>query len=315
MQPLTLGGTLAHYRLDSILGKGGMGVVYLAQDTQLHRRVALKVLAPDRLDDSSRDRLRVEALILSSLSHPNVATVFDFGCERGVDYLVMELVPGVTMDALLRTAPFATERVVALGSQLAQGLAAAHAADVVHRDIKPGNLRVTPEGFLKILDFGVATSPATSDSSVTTETGVASLGGLAGTLRYMAPERLRGAAADARSDVYAAGVVLYEMACGRAPFADSHPIRLIESILNGQCSRPRKVNTEIDPAVEVVILRALNPDPVLRYRNGMELAAALEPLVVGRRYRGVKLRPGKAVAKWVSRLSGMLTYARPLIGF
>ena len=105
------------------------------------------------------------------------------------------------------------------------------------------------------------------------------------------------------------------MACGRAPFADSHPIRLIESILNGQCSRPRKVNTEIDPAVEVVILRALNPDPVLRYRNGMELAAALEPLVVGRRYRGVKLRPGKAVAKWVSRLSGILTYARPLIGF
>ena len=115
MQPLTLGGTLAHYRLDSILGKGGMGVVYLAEDTQLHRRVALKVLAPDRLDDSSRDRLRVEALILSSLSHPNVATVFDFGSERDIDYLVMEFVPGVTMDALLRTAPFATERVVALG--------------------------------------------------------------------------------------------------------------------------------------------------------------------------------------------------------
>ena len=115
MQPLTLGGTLAHYRLDSILGKGGMGVVYLAQDTQLHRRVALKVLAPDRLDDSSRDRLRAEALILSSLSHPNVATVFDFGCERDIDYLVMEFVPGVTMDALLLAAPFATERVVALG--------------------------------------------------------------------------------------------------------------------------------------------------------------------------------------------------------
>jgi serine/threonine protein kinase len=315
MQPLTLGGILAHYRLESILGKGGMGVVYLAQDTQLQRRVALKVLAPDRLDDQSRDRLRREALILSSLSHPNVATVFDFGCERDIDFLVMEFVPGVTMDALLLAAPFATERVAALGSQLAQGLAAAHAADVVHRDIKPGNLRVTPEGFLKILDFGVATSPATPDSSEATETGVRCLGALAGTLRYMAPERLRGAAADARSDVFAAGVVLYEMACGRAPFADPHPIRLIESILNGQCSRPRKVNPEIDPAVEVVILRALNPDPVLRYRNGMELAAALEPLVVGGRYRDGKLRPGKAVAKLVSRLSGILTYTRPLIGF
>jgi len=278
MQPLAVGETLAHYRLDSLLGKGGMGVVYLAEDTRLQRRVAVKVLSPERFDEQSRDRLHAEAIILSSLSHPNVATVFDFGCEDGVDYLVMEFVPGVTMDELLRDAPLPNERVAALGVQLAHGLAAAHASQIVHRDIKPGNLRVTPDGSLKILDFGVATSPATREASDTTGTGAECVRAVVGTLKYMAPERLRGAVADARADVFAAGVVLYEMACGRAPFADPHPIRLIESILNGQFSRPRKVNPQLDPSLDLIILHALNADPAARYRNGMELAAALEPL-------------------------------------
>lgn len=310
MLPLKVGGTLAHYRLESILGSGGMGVVYLAQDTRLHRRVALKVLAPDRLDEESRERLHAEALILSSLSHPNVATVFDFGSERGVDYLVMEFVPGTTMDELLLSAPFSTERVAALGVQLAHGLAAAHVSEVVHRDIKPGNLRVTPEGFLKILDFGVATSPSMPDTSDTTEAGVRGLRDLVGTLRYMAPERLRGASADARSDVFAAGVVLFEMACGKPPYHDPQPIRLIESILNGHCPRPSAVNSRVDPGLEVVILRAINSDPVVRYRNGMELAAALEPLVVGRIRAAGRIGSLKAVTRLVGRLAGLLAVAR-----
>ena len=309
MEALTTpGGTLAHYRLESILGKGGMSVVYLAYDSRLQRRVAIKVLSADRLDDRSRERLHAEALILSSLSHPNVATVFDFGSECGVEYLVMEFVPGATLDALLRVAPFEGLRVAALGSQLAHGLAAAHAADVVHRDIKPGNLRVTPDGLLKILDFGVAISPLREESSSTTATGVRWLRALAGTLRYMAPERLRGAAADARSDVFAAGIVLYEMACGRPPFGEEQPIRLIESILTGQCSRPRSVKPDIDPALEVVILRAMNPDPAGRYRNAMELAAALEPLAAGRgrtqpRNFFPKWTMGDLVARFRRRLS------------
>jgi serine/threonine-protein kinase len=275
MEPLVTGATLAHYRLEGVLGRGGMGVVYLAQDTRLERRVALKVLAPDRVDDQSRDRLHVEAMILSSLSHPNIATVFDFGCERGIDYLVMEFVPGTTLDALLREAPIAPEHVVSLGAQLARGLAAAHAARIVHRDIKPGNLRVTPDGLLKILDFGVATSPLTSESADTSQTGAECFRALAGTLRYMAPERLRGAPAAASTDVFAAGVVLYEMACGRAPFRDEHPVRLIESILRGKCPRPRRLNPAIGAALERVVLRALSANPQARYRDGAELAAAL----------------------------------------
>ena len=313
MAPLEIGRTLAQYRIESVLGTGGMGVVYQARDTRLQRRVALKVLAPDRLDERSRERLRAEAVMLSSVSHPNVATVFDFGCEGGIDYLVMEFVPGRTLDELLRDAPFPAERVVSLGSQLAQGLAAAHASAVVHRDIKPGNLRVTSDGLLKILDFGVATSPTAPDSTDTTETGVRCLRALAGTMRYMAPERLRGAAADARSDVFAAGVVLYEMACGRAPFDDPQPIRLIESILTGRCARPSKVNPQIEAGLEVVILRALSCDPAVRYRNAMELAAALEPIAAGRR-RAVMVRPMMVVRQCVTRLAGALACARPLLG-
>lgn len=282
MEPLTLGSTLAHYRLESVLGKGGMGVVYLAQDQRLHRPVAVKVLAADRLDSRSRDRLRAEGLVLSSLSHPNVATIFDFGREGHVDYLVMEFVPGTTLDALLAGGPLRSDRVAALGMQLARGLAAAHAADVIHRDIKPGNVRVTPDGLLKILDFGVATSPAIPAWSDTTRSGARVFQALAGTCRYMAPERLRGGAADARSDIFSAGVVLYEMACARAPFTDDHPIRLIEAILNGRFPRPRSVNPELDPSIEVVIMRALMPEPAARYRNAGELAAALEPLTIGR---------------------------------
>src|SRR5688572_2922193 len=314
MKPLEIGQSLAQYRIESVLGTGGMGVVYQARDTRLQRRVALKVLAPDRLDERSRERLRAEALMLSSVSHTNVATVFDFGCEQGIDYLVMEFVPGRTLDELLRDAPFPTGRVVSLGAQLAQGLAAAHASAVVHRDIKPGNLRVTSEGLLKILDFGVATSPAAPDSTDTTETGVRCLRALAGTMRYMAPERLRGAAADARSDVFAAGVVLYEMACGRPPFDDPQPIRLIESILNGRCPRPSKVNPQAEAGLEVVILRALSCDPGVRYRNAMELAAALEPLAAARPRRAVTVHSMAAVRRCVSRVAGALACARPLLG-
>ena len=229
MDPLVVGTTFARYRLEAVIGKGGMGVVYLAQDIRLYRPVALKVLSPDRIDRECRDRLRAEALALSSFSHPNVATVYDFGCEAGIDYLVMEYVPGATIDELLQDGPFAGPRAAALGAQLARGLAAAHAADVIHRDIKPGNLRVTPEGLLKILDFGVAVSPAALLVSNTTATAIGQLRAAAGTLRYMAPERLRGTMADVRTDIFSAGLVLFEMACGHPPFAGEQPIKVMES--------------------------------------------------------------------------------------
>jgi serine/threonine protein kinase len=306
MKPLVPGRRIGHYRLESLVGKGGMGLVYVAQDTRLRRLVAIKVLAPDRLDRASRDRLRTEALALSSLNHPNVASVYDFGCAAGVDYLVMEYVPGATLDELVRNGPLSSERVAQLGVQLARGLAAAHAADVIHRDIKPGNVRVTPEALVKILDFGVAVSPAATVCSKTTVVGTGALRALAGTLQYMAPERLRGAAADARTDIFSAGLVLYEMACGRLPFVDDQPIRLIESILHARMPAPRQLNPAIDPALELVILRALSADPARRYARASELAAALEPLERRQSSPPPRQPAMKKLTKWVGHLAGSL---------
>jgi len=280
MEAASVGCAFAHYRLDAPLGTGGMGVVFLGRDTRSCRPVAIKVLPPDRLDDCCRRRLREEALLLSSLNHPNVASVFDFGSEGEIDYLVMEYVPGVTLDLLLRRGPLDCDEVARLGAQLARGLAAAHAAGVVHRDIKPGNLRVTPEGLLKILDFGIATLAAGSpDASTTTGDTTRSL---AGTIQYMAPERLRGHAVDPRADIFSAGAVLYEMACGRAPFNDTRPVRLIAAILNGDVPLPSQVHPPVHPALERIIIRALEPQPARRFARATDLAAALEALTESR---------------------------------
>jgi serine/threonine protein kinase len=272
----------AHYRLDAPLGTGGMGVVFLGRDTRLCRPVAIKVLPSDHLDDRCKRRLREEALLLSSLNHPNVASVFDFGSAGEIDYLVMEYVPGVTLDMLLRRGPLECADVARLGAQLARGLAAAHAAGVVHRDIKPGNLRVTPDGLLKILDFGIATFAPSARQAATTTTAVDAAPGVAGTIQYMAPERLRGDSADPRADIFSAGVVLYEMACGRAPFNDTHPVRLIEAILNGDVPLPSQVNPRVHPALERIIIRALEPQPARRFARAADLAEELESLIPNR---------------------------------
>jgi serine/threonine-protein kinase len=254
-----------------------MGVVFLGRDTRLCRPVAIQVLPSDRLDERHRDRLRQEALTLSSLSHPNIASVFDFGSHGELDYLVMEYVPGVTLDVLLRGGPLDWTEAARLGAQLARGLAAAHAAGVVHRDIKPGNLRVTPDGLLKILDFGVAAHTAGGPRRDTTAT-VVDAGPVAGTLQYMAPERLRGEGSDPCADIFSAGTVLYEMACGRPPFTDTHPVRLIEAILNGQVPLPSQVYPNVHPGLERIIIRALEPLPARRFASALDLARALEAL-------------------------------------
>jgi len=279
MHDASVGCAFAHYRLDAPLGSGGMGVVFLGRDTRLRRPVAIKVLPSDRLDERCKRRLREEALLLSSLSHPNVASVFDFGSKGEIDYLVMEYVPGTTLDVLLRRGPLEWNEVARLGAQLARGLAAAHAAGVVHRDIKPGNLRVTPEGLLKILDFGIATFAANGPEGTTTSV-IDPMPGVPGTIQYMAPERLRGDGPDPRADIFSAGAVLYEMACGRAPFTDAHPVRLIEAILNGDVPLPSQLRPQLHPALERIIIRALEPQPARRFMRAADLADALEALLV-----------------------------------
>jgi eukaryotic-like serine/threonine-protein kinase len=304
MDATSVGNALAHYRLEAPLGSGGVGTVFLAQDTRLSRQVAVKVLPADRLDEQSRQRLRNEALTLSRLSHPNIAAVFDFGSQAEIDYLVMEYVPGTTLDVMLQRGPLESETVARLGVQLARGLAAAHACGIVHRDIKPGNVRVTPEGLLKILDFGVATFALPAPKAKTTAGFFDRTPALAGTIKYMAPERLRGGPADPRTDIFSAGALLYEMACGRPPFRDPQPIRLIESILSARRTRPSSINPRVDPALESVVLRALDPDPAWRFPRAADLADALE--AVATRQRPPRTWSIGTVARWASKLASAL---------
>jgi len=261
--------SFGRYRLDTVLGRGTMGTVYLGYDKELRRLVAVKVLPADRMDASSRARFRQEALVLSRLNHPNIATMFEYGRDEGADYLAMEHVQGKTVQEMIAAAPLSSAEAASLGAQLARGLAAAHAAGIVHRDIKPPNLCVTPEGLLKILDFGVAVPPPASSLDLTLSGG-GYLPTLAGTLQYMAPEHVRGARADPRSDLFSAGVVLYEMACGRlAP-------RPLSEILSGKMRPPREVAPRLDRALERIILRAIESDPERRYQDARELAADLD---------------------------------------
>ena len=212
-----LGKTLGHYRIVEQIGAGGMGEVYRAHDQHLDRDVAIKILPPAVLaDEVQRKQFRREALLLAKLNHPYIETVHEFGHEDGVDFLVMELIPGKSLHAILKEGPLAEKVLLRLGVQLLEGLCAAHQQGVIHRDLKPANLFVTPEGRIKILDFGLAKLVHPENAvdvtrSITTDTGT-----ISGTVPYMAPEQLRGEAAEVRSDIYSAGAVLYEIATGPA---------------------------------------------------------------------------------------------------
>jgi eukaryotic-like serine/threonine-protein kinase len=304
-----IGSTLDHYRLETVLGAGAMGTVYLAWDSRLCRPVAVKVLAPS-VDDPSRQRARHEALTLSLLNHPNIATVLDFGTDEDVDFLVMEYVPGTTLDSLLVGAPLDDARIRSLGWQLARGLAAAHAAGVIHRDIKPSNLRVSPGGVLKIIDFGVATCDAKSNDVGTTRTGERTLESLVGTLQYMSPERLRGASASPGTDIFSAGVVLYQMASGRVPFEERQPVRLIELVLNVKPVNPRLLNAQLSSALDATVMRALEKDPSKRFASAAELGSALGDLGMlpsrGWVHPVQRPAPTHSLLRWAGRIASSL---------
>src|SRR5437867_6743379 len=257
--PQLVGHTLDHYRIIEQIGAVGMGVVYRAHDEQLDRNVALKVLPPGMLgDETARKRFRKEALALAKLNHPNIETVFEFGNQDGVDFLVTEYIPGITLDAKLAPGSLAETEVVRLGTQLAEGLAAAHEQGVIHRDLKPGNLRLTPDGRLKILDFGLAHDlPRANDLGATLTLSEAHQL-TTGTPPYMAPEQLRGEAPHVRTDIWSAGVVLYEMATGKRPFPESTGPMLIDAILNREPEPPGKINRRVSQGLGTVILKALD---------------------------------------------------------
>jgi tetratricopeptide (TPR) repeat protein len=270
------GRTVAHYRVLEKLGGGGMGVVYRAHDEKLDRDIALKVLPPGLLsDEAARKRFRNEALALAKLNHPCIGTVHDFGSEDGLDFLVMELVQGVPLSRKLQDGPFDEAQTRRLGVQLAEGLAAAHAQGVIHRDLKPDNLHITPDGRLKILDFGLAKlfRPQTEIDQTQSMDDTRSV---SGTLPYMSPEQLRADVVDSRADIYGAGAVLYEMATAQRPFPENQPTRLIDAILHNSPKPLSLQGSSVSAGLESIIFKALEKEPAQRYQSARELMVALE---------------------------------------
>lgn len=272
-----IGQTVSHYRITERIGSGGMGVVYRAHDEQLDRDVAVKVLPHGRLgDDSSRKRFRKEALALAKMNHANIETVHEFASENDVDYLVTEFIPGNTLTEIVRGAALREKEVVALGAQVAAALEEAHERGIVHCDLKPSNIIVTGKRQVKVLDFGLATllHPASERTTeVVTETGT-----FAGTLPYMAPEQLSGKGADARTDVYALGLVLYEMATGLRAFPQDSTQALVGMILNQMPAPVRGQNPNVSAELERIIFKACDKDPERRYQSAREMRIDLERL-------------------------------------
>jgi tetratricopeptide (TPR) repeat protein len=272
---------LGHYRIVEKIGAGGMGVVFRARDERLDRDVALKILPKQvLLTEAARRQFRREALSLARITDSHVAMAFDFGQDNGITYLVTEYVPGLTLDAKLAGRPLPEGEVLQLGKQLAAGLEAAHKEGVIHRDLKPGNLKITPDGRLKILDFGLAYILRT-ETEVSETAPLAETYSDAGTLPYMGPEQVKGQTPDERADLWSAGIVLYEMSTGKTPFGNSTGAHLIAAILEQAPVLPRVANSKISEGLERVILRALQKDPKERYQSAGDLRIDLANLATG----------------------------------
>lgn len=272
------GQVLGHYLVVEKIGAGGGGEVYRARDQRLARDVAVKILPYGTvIDESARKHIRKEALILSQINHPNVTTIHDFDTYQGIDFLVMEYIPGITLNEKLATGSLPEKQVVALGIQLAEGLSAAHQHSIVHRDLKPGNIRLTSDGRLKILDFGLAKLKEFVLARHISET-ISETQTMEGTLPYMAPEQILGGEIDARTDIHAAGAVLYEMATGQRAFAPVERSQLTSAILRSSPRPPAAVNPSISSELSRIVEKCLEKEPENRYQSAKELAVDLKRL-------------------------------------
>ena len=277
-----IGQSLAHYKILEKIGSGGMGDVYLAEDTKLGRKVALKVLPPEFAESEERQaRFVREAKAASAIDHPNVAQIFEIGEADGIHFIAMQFVEGQNLAARIKGGPLATVDIISIGLQVADALDAAHAKRIVHRDIKPANLVLTDRNQIKVLDFGLAKPMATVEASPDSEadTEAKTVAGMVmGTIHYMSPEQALGRDIDGRSDIFSLGVVLYELTTGRLPFSGGSPTETIERIANAQPDAIARFNYDVPEKLEHIIRRCLEKDPEDRYQTAKDLLIELNHL-------------------------------------
>lgn len=301
-----LGQTVSNYRIVEILGEGGMGVVYKAFDTRLERHLALKFVSASKIGGEETERRFVlEARAASALNHPNIIHIYDIGQFEGSSYIAMEHVEGRTLTSILQSGPLGVGDVLRYGIQLADAMASAHAAGIIHRDLKPANIMITTRGLVKILDFGLSklteAAPSSlhdpSSDSTQIDPLVTGAGVILGTPAYMSPEQARGAELDPRADIFALGLILFEMATGRTGFQGATKIEVLASILHEDLPPPSSLNAGLLPEFDWVVGHCLRKDRDHRFQSMAEVKAALEDLQ-GSTQRGHSSQSVTRSASW-----------------
>jgi serine/threonine protein kinase len=284
-----LGHTISHYRITGKLGSGGMGIVYEAEDVRLPRKVALKFLPEESSDDpDAQRRFQREADTIAQLNHPNICTIYEIDRFEGRAFIAMECVEGLNLKTYMSRHQLSTAAIVEIAMQIAAALGSAHAKGIVHRDIKPGNIVVSDEGQVKVLDFGLARRFQTPDTQELGTDGSTIPGRPMGTANYMAPERILQLPLDPRSDLFSLGVVMFEMATGRLPFAGSSPSETVANVLDKEPVPLTRLAPQHPKNLETVVMRLLAKKAGDRYPSAGELSSAL--LAIGSPHAGFGAR-------------------------